>query len=253
MRLQTYGESFQDNQVFESSRTTVTSPAALTAHERIVITAGTYGSFDLSRVTANHDGPNGPNRWRVNGGNVRVRLRPERRSLFILICSVSGLQTCLIGCKAPELRPVKILRVAAATGVIKQHRVHRELLSNRADRVGSLLVYGRIGTRLFSLAPFSTMFFHGVSNEVKGKTPIIHQNPRMKPSPHLRPTLMSSFTQFDKKFCAIPERRRPDTPYTHTWIRPTRTNPPTSWTTPEKRENSNETTSISQMFFPRKQ
>lgn len=115
--------------------------------------------------------------------SVRVRLRPERRSLFILICSVSGLQTCLIGCKAPELRPVKILRVAAATGVIKQHRVHRELLSNRADRVGSLLVYGRIGTRLFSLAPFSTIFFHGVSNEVKGKTPIIHQNPRMKPSP----------------------------------------------------------------------
>lgn len=148
--------------------------------------------------------------------SVRVRLRPVRRSLFILICSVSGLQTCLIGCKAPELRPVKILRVAAATGIIKQHRVHRELLSNRADRVGSLLVYGRIGTRLFSLAPFSTIFFHGVSNEVKGKTPIIHQNPRMKPSPHLRPTLMSSFTQFDKKFCAITERRRPDIPYTHT-------------------------------------
>lgn len=182
--------------------------------------------------------------------DVWVRLRPERRSLFILICSVSGLQTCLIGCKAPELRPVKILRVAAATGVIKQHGVHRELLSNRADRVGCLLVYGRIGTRLFSLAPFSTMFFHGVSNEVKGKTPIIHQNPRMKPSPHLRPTLMSSFTQFDKKFCAITERRRPDTPYTHTPGYGPQEQTHLHHGPHLKKEN--ETASISHMFFSQK-
>lgn len=114
--------------------------------------------------------------------SVRVSARPldtHETLSFFWFCSVSGLQTCAIGCKAPELRPVKILIVTAATGVIKQPRVHQELLSNRADRVGPPVYRLKSSELLHSLAPFST-----TTNEVWGKTQIIHQKPWTTPPPH---------------------------------------------------------------------
>ncbi len=59
----------------------------------------------------------------------------ETRETFSLSSDSLCLRTPVIGCKAPVLRPVKTLGVAAATGVIR-HRVHR-LLSKRIDGVVS--------------------------------------------------------------------------------------------------------------------
>ncbi len=106
----------------------------------------------------------------------------ETRETFSLSSDSLRLRTRVIGCKAPELRPVKTLGIAAATGVIK-HRVHRELLSNRADGVVSLLVWGLQSSESAHGCTISTNTSMVCPMRLKEKLQLFTRTPEQPPPP----------------------------------------------------------------------